>query len=111
MNHRISITDRAREALLRLGEGDRVTLRLGITAGGCSGLTYHTRVVEALGAYDVVLYADSTLRIIADAGESAYLDGLKVDYSEELVREGFQFDNPNSPERCVCGVSFRASAS
>ena len=107
MNDRILLSDRAREALHQLGQGERVILRLGITTGGCSGLAYYTRVVAAPGPYDVELYNDGTLQIIADAGESAYLDGLQVDYSDALVREGFRFENPNAPESCACGASFR----
>ena len=34
------------------------------------------------------------------------LDGLHIDYSEDLMGGGFRFSNPNAAQTCGCGGSF-----
>ena len=35
-----------------------------------------------------------------------YLHGMTLDYEETLMRQGFNFINPNSSRSCGCGSSF-----
>jgi len=35
-----------------------------------------------------------------------YLEGTKLDYSEDLMGGGFRFENPNVASSCGCGISF-----
>ena len=35
-------------------------------------------------------------------------DGMILDYEETLMRQGFNFINPNSKKSCGCGSSFSA---
>ncbi|WP_143438253.1 iron-sulfur cluster assembly accessory protein, partial [Hydrocoleum sp. CS-953] len=35
-----------------------------------------------------------------------YLNGLTLDYSEDLMGGGFRFNNPNAKVVCGCGNSF-----
>jgi iron-sulfur cluster assembly protein len=92
-------------------------LRLGITGGGCSGLSYNIRFDSQPRERDRVYafpqtHLDSTLteappiRIFVDPKSFIYLHGMILDYEETLMRQGFNFINPHSTKSCGCGSSF-----
>jgi iron-sulfur cluster assembly protein len=80
-------------------------LRLGVMGGGCSGLSYsikfdtHPRERDRIYEFDGV-------RIFVDPKSFIYLHGMTLDYEETLMRQGFNFINPNSTRSCGCGSSF-----
>jgi len=80
-------------------------LRLGVTGGGCSGLSYaikfDTRPRERDRVYDF-----DGVRVFVDPKSFVYLHGMTLDYEETLMRQGFNFINPNSSRSCGCGSSF-----
>jgi iron-sulfur cluster assembly protein len=80
-------------------------LRLGVTGGGCSGLSYaikfDTRPRERDRVYDF-----DGVRVFVDPKSFLYLHGMTLDYEETLMRQGFNFINPNSSRSCGCGTSF-----
>jgi iron-sulfur cluster assembly protein len=84
------------------GEGG---LRLGVKGGGCSGLSYsigfdtHPRERDRIFAFD-------DIRVFIDPKSYVYLQGMTLDYEETLMRQGFNFVNPNSTRSCGCGTSF-----
>jgi iron-sulfur cluster assembly protein len=80
-------------------------LRLGVKGGGCSGLSYaiafdaHPRERDRIFTFDGV-------RVFVDPKSFVYLNGMTLDYEETLMRQGFNFINPNSTRSCGCGTSF-----
>jgi len=82
-------------------------LRLGVTGGGCSGLSYaikfdtHPRERDRIFEFEGV-------RVFIDPKSFVYLHGMTLDYEETLMRQGFNFINPNSSRSCGCGTSFSA---
>jgi iron-sulfur cluster assembly protein len=95
-------------------------LRVGIQGGGCSGLSYSIRFdsqprerdrVYTFGA-GVQTAGDPTdgapIRIFVDPKSFLYLAGMVLDFEETLMRQGFNFINPNSTKSCGCGSSFTA---
>jgi len=80
-------------------------LRLGVKGGGCSGLSYsigfdaHPRERDNIFTFDDV-------RVFIDPKSFVYLLGMTLDYEETLIRQGFNFINPNSARSCGCGTSF-----
>jgi iron-sulfur cluster assembly protein len=95
-------------------------LRLGVMGGGCSGLSYSIRFdsqprerdrVFLFGA-GVETSGDSTgggaVRLFVDPKSFLYLAGMVLDFEETLMRQGFNFINPNSTKSCGCGSSFTA---
>jgi iron-sulfur cluster assembly protein len=95
-------------------------LRLGISGGGCSGLSYNIRFDSQPRERDRVFAfsqkhldpeapADApAFRIFVDPKSFIYLHGMILDYEETLMRQGFNFINPNSTKSCGCGSSFSA---
>jgi iron-sulfur cluster assembly protein len=101
-------------------------LRVGITGGGCSGLSYNIRFDTQPRERDRV-YAFSQahlnlnnnlnngdpeatdappIRIFVDPKSFIYLSGMVLDYEETLMRQAFNFINPHSTKSCGCGSSF-----
>jgi iron-sulfur cluster assembly protein len=80
-------------------------LRLKVGAGGCSGLSYEMEFVTAGDAKDREFVFDG-LKVLVDARSLAYVAGLTLDYSTQMVNGGFQFSNPKAKRSCGCGTSF-----
>ena len=53
-----------------------------------------------------MIYQDDALRVVADGGSSMFLDGLVIDYSDDLISSGFRFKNAKAKKACGCGSSF-----
>ena len=87
-------------------------LRVGIQGGGCSGLSYSIRFDSKARERDRTFsFDDDTtqpIRIFVDPKSFIYLTGMVLDFEETLMRQGFNFINPNSTKSCGCGSSFTA---
>jgi len=97
-------------------------LRVGITGGGCSGLSYsikfdtQPRERDRVYAFpqmhlsqsdpDPALADAPPIRLFVDPKSFIYLSGMILDYEETLMRQGFNFINPHSTKSCGCGSSF-----
>jgi iron-sulfur cluster assembly protein len=108
----IQVTDRALKRIRVAMAKENVSpveggLRLGITGGGCSGLSYHIRFDTQPRERDRI-YNFEDIRIFVDPKSFIYLHGMILDYEETLMRQGFNFINPNSTKSCGCGSSFSA---
>jgi iron-sulfur cluster assembly protein len=80
-------------------------LRLGVMGGGCSGLSYSIKFDTRPRERDR-LYEFDGVRVFVDPKSFLYLHGMTLDYEETLMRQGFNFINPNSTRSCGCGSSF-----
>jgi iron-sulfur cluster assembly protein len=92
-------------------------LRLGITGGGCSGLSYsikfdtqkreRDRIFEfSQGFIDPAAANEPAIRVFVDPKSFIYLSGMVLDYEETLMHQAFHFINPHSTKSCGCGSSF-----
>jgi iron-sulfur cluster assembly protein len=84
-------------------------LRVFVSGGGCSGLSYGMTFAEGPEADDQV-FQENGLKIIVDPGSFYYLDGVEIDYIDSLMGGGFRIENPNAVQSCACGSSFRTEA-
>jgi iron-sulfur cluster assembly protein len=82
-------------------------LRIGVMGGGCSGLSYSIKFDTQPRERDRI-YAFDGVRVFVDPKSFLYLHGMTLDYEETLMRQGFNFINPNSTRSCGCGSSFSA---
>jgi iron-sulfur cluster assembly protein len=103
----VTVTPKAQAKLVELGVGDETFLRLGVKSGGCSGMTYDASLDDALGQGDAVVYEAQPIRVVTAREQMQALDGLDIDYSDDLVKSGFRLSNPNNAHSCGCGASFK----
>jgi len=103
----IRVTDAAGEKLRELVEREQSGefLRVKITGGGCNGLSYKMKFVEAPKRGDIYVRS-SGASVVVDTKSALYLRGAELDYSHKLVAGGFKFSNPNAKASCSCGESF-----
>jgi iron-sulfur cluster assembly protein len=80
-------------------------LRLRVKKGGCSGL-YYTFELSEISQPSDLLYECQGITMVIDPQSHIYLNGLKLDYAEDLMGGGFRFQNPNTSATCGCGLSF-----
>jgi iron-sulfur cluster assembly protein len=81
------------------------TLRLGIATGGCKDIYYTIDFASSIAPEDIT-YETNGISVVIDRQHLAYLDRLKLDYSEDLMGGGFRFQNPQAASVCGCGNSF-----
>jgi iron-sulfur cluster assembly protein len=80
-------------------------LRLGVKGGGCSGLSYAIGFDAQPRERDNIFNFED-VRVFVDPKSFVFLKGMTLDYEETLIRQGFNFLNPNSTKSCGCGSSF-----
>ena len=80
-------------------------LRVGVSAGGCSGLRYQTYFDDKELEGDQVIEC-STFSVRIDKLSAPYLSGASMDYVESIDKIGFIINNPNALNSCACGDSF-----
>jgi len=83
-------------------------LRVGLKGGGCSGFTYMLDLVEEPAGENDEEMDSHGVRIVVDMKSHIYLDGVEIDFKDEVMGRGFVFKNPNATSTCGCGSSFQA---
>lgn len=86
---------------------EKVRLRVGVKGGGCSGFSYILDLTESQKDHDEV-FDQSGIKVICDPKSYLYLNGVTIDFKDELMGRGFVFNNPNATSTCGCGSSFHA---
>jgi iron-sulfur cluster assembly protein len=85
----------------------KVRLRVGVKGGGCSGFSYILDLTETQKDTDEV-FEQHGVMVIIDPKSLLYLEGVQIDFREEIMGRGFVFNNPNASATCGCGSSFSA---
>ncbi len=108
----ITLTSAASEMLTKTmtdkGLADHA-LRVFVSGGGCSGLSYGMTFAEGPELGDQV-YEAGDIRVVIDPSSIQYLDGAEIDYIDSLMGGGFRIENPQAVRTCACGSSFQTSA-
>ena len=102
----LTITDKAKGKLQSYQTNSDQFLRISVVSGGCSGMTYKAGVDSSIREDDEIVYQDQNIKVVADGRSSLFLDGLHIDYSDDLIKTGFRLTNPNATSSCACGSSF-----
>ena len=82
-------------------------VRLGVSAGGCSGYSYVLDITDEINKNDRIFRANG-VRVVCDPKSYLYVKGTQIDYEDSLMGGGFKFENPNVTRSCGCGTSFQA---
>jgi iron-sulfur cluster assembly protein len=105
----ITVSSNAKEYISRLLDDEHqdpeTFVRVGIKAGGCSGLEYQMSFDTEEKKGDQV-FEDKGIKVVVDMKSLLYLYGTELDYSGGLEGKGLFFNNPNASRTCSCGESF-----
>ena len=104
----MTVTDLARRKFQEfLGDRpmDQVGVRMSVQAGGCSGASYGMEFAETTEPGEITLVANG-VRIFVHPSHAALLNGIQIDFVDELMGGGFKIGNPNATSSCGCGKSF-----
>lgn len=103
------VDDSAKTQVNRIKEIENLTedyfIRVSVTSGGCSGLSYQMDFDNELQENDQV-FDDNGVRIVTDLKSFLYLCNTTLEFSGGLNGKGFVFNNPNASRSCGCGESF-----
>ena len=97
-------------AAVRLGqimanaEGKYAGVRVGVTNGGCAGMSYTMNYAEATNPSDEVM-EDQGVKIFIEPKAILFLIGTELDFVKEKLGARFVFNNPNQTSACGCGES------
>ena len=80
-------------------------VRVSVTSGGCSGLSYSMDFDNENKPNDQV-FDDNGVRVVTDLKSFLYLCNTTLEFSGGLNGKGFYFNNPNASRTCGCGESF-----
>jgi len=80
-------------------------VRVSITSGGCSGLSYQMDFDNESKPEDQI-FEDNDMKIVTDLKSFLYLCNTTLEFSSGLNGKGFYFNNPNAARTCGCGDSF-----
>ncbi len=98
---------KAQVAEIKKGEslGDDYFVRVSVTSGGCSGLSYKMDFDNETQPNDQV-FEDNGVKVVTDLKSFLYLCNTTLEFSGGLNGKGFYFNNPNASRECGCGESF-----
>lgn len=104
------VADSAKERIAEILGGEQKSLeeyfvRVSVTSGGCSGLSYKLDFDNQLKSSDQV-FEDKGIRLVTDLKSFLYVHNTILEFSGGLEGKGFYFSNPNASRTCACGESF-----
>ncbi len=109
----IVITPRAAEEVRRIlaeqntqGVTDPLFLRLRVVGGGCSGFQHKLDLDPTVNEKLDQTYDVAGVPVVVDKRSALYLDGVTVDFHDDLNKRGFSVSNPTAKSTCGCGSSF-----
>lgn len=96
---------RVREMIAKRGK-PTPGIRIGVRTKGCSGFSYFLEYVDETLEGDEVTGFDGFF-VAIDAKSLFFVLGTEMDWTEDAMKSGFVFRNPNESGRCGCGESFK----
>jgi len=100
-----SAKERIAEIIKTKNLEDSYFVRVSVTSGGCSGLSYKMDFDNENKPNDQIFY-DNGVRVVTDLKSFLYLCNTTLEFSGGLNGKGFYFNNPNAARSCGCGESF-----
>jgi iron-sulfur cluster assembly protein len=98
-----SAAKQIRGQLEKRGKG--LGLRVGVKKVGCSGFAYTFDYADEVKGDDS-LFESHEAKVVVNAKSLSFLDGSKLDFVKEGLKQAFKFENPNVDATCGCGESF-----
>ncbi|MDE2967945.1 MAG: iron-sulfur cluster assembly accessory protein [Chloroflexota bacterium] len=108
MTEMLDVTDLAAEKAKSLLEDKGFAegaLRVFVVGGGCSGYQYGMALAMDAEAGDQIVEKNG-VRFLVDEESAPLISGSRVDYIDDVMKQGFSISNPNASHSCACGSSF-----
>jgi len=109
----ITVTEKAAGEVKRIiqnqqgqeGSPEKLYLRLRVVGGGCSGYQ-HKLDLDVMNPKIDEQFEYHGVPVVVDKRSLMYVDGVVVDFHDDLNRRGFSISNPQAKSTCGCGSSF-----
>lgn len=85
-------------------EGKYLGVRVGVTNGGCAGMSYTMDYASEAKPFEEVM-EDKGVKVFIDPKAILFLIGTELDFVKEKLGTRFVFNNPNQTSACGCGES------
>ncbi len=109
----ITVTEKAAEEVKRIvaeqqqaGAGEKLYLRMRVVGGGCSGFQHKLDLDPQVNPKLDEVFHVHGVDVVVDKRSLLYLQGVTVDFHNDLNRRGFSVSNPQAKSTCGCGSSF-----
>jgi iron-sulfur cluster assembly protein len=110
---KITLTEKAAEEVRRIsgdqksqGAAEKLYLRMRVVGGGCSGFQHKLDLDPQVNDKLDVIFTIHGVDVVVDKRSLLYLEGVTVDYHNDLNKRGFSVTNPSAKSTCGCGSSF-----
>jgi iron-sulfur cluster assembly protein len=90
--------------IMAVADGKVQGVRVGVTNGGCAGMSYTMDYAEVPQAFEEVV-EDRGVKVFIDPKAIMFLIGTEMDFVREKLGSRFVFNNPNQTAACGCGES------
>ena len=103
----VRLTDAAAARISQImadAEGKYLGVRVGVTNGGCAGMSYTMDYASDAKPFEEVM-EDKGVKIYIDPKAILFLIGTELDFVKEKLGARFVFNNPNQTSACGCGES------
>ena len=92
------------QEIMANADGKYLGVRVGVTNGGCAGMSYTMDYAESANPLDEIV-EDKGVKIFIDPKAILFLVGTEMDFVREKLGARFVFNNPNQTAACGCGES------
>ena len=103
------VADSAKDKIVEIMDTEKLAedffVRVSVTSGGCSGLSYKMDF-DNEGQPNDQIFEDNGVKVVTDIKSFLYLCNTTLEFSGGLDGKGFYFNNPNASRECGCGESF-----
>ena len=85
---------------------EKIYLRMRVVGGGCSGFQHKLDLDPVVNDKIDQIMEYEGLPVVIDKKSMLYLEGVTVDFHDDLNKRGFSISNPSAKSTCGCGSSF-----
>ena len=106
----INLTPKAADEVKRIvaeqNLPEKLYLRLRVVGGGCSGFQHKLDLDPQVNEKLDDVFEIHGVPVVIDKRSQLYLNGVTVDFHDDLNKRGFSVTNPTAKSTCGCGSSF-----
>src|SRR6267378_1684237 len=84
------------------GTPEKIHLRIRVVGGGCSGFQHKLDLDPNVNPKLDDTFEFHGVPVVVDKRSLMYLDGVTVDFHDDLNRRGFSISNPSAKSTCGC---------